>query len=141
MRNEAVARIDTRRTSGLATVDSVRFVLSDRVPGAGVHLAALAGQLTLPRRHREEALAQVGHGAPVALAGRYKGISSDDKMQALGMAYATALHDDPSFARQALLRSRLDRLAVDLGDDPSRSRKLVDQTLAMALGEVASGMR
>lgn len=141
MRSDAIAKVDARRLAGLATVDAVRYVLSDRVPGPGVALAASAGHLTLPRRFREEALAQVGHGSPVSLAGRYKGISSDDKLMALGTAYAASLHDDPSFARQALLRARLDRVAVDLGDDPARARKFVDQALAMALGELASAMR
>jgi tellurite resistance protein len=141
MRNEAIARVESRRTSGLATVDAVRYVLADRVPGYGVALAAFAGHLTLPRRFREEALAQVGHGAPVALAQRYKGLTSDEKLQALAIAYAAALHDDPSVARQSLLRARLDRVAVDLGDDPSRARKVVDQVLAVSLAEVATTMR
>lgn len=141
MRNEAIARVEARRMSGLATVDAVRYLLADRVPGVGVALAAFAGHLTLPRRFREEALAQVGHGAPVALAQRYKGITSDEKLQALAMAYAAAMHDDPSVARQSLLRARLDRVAVDLGDDPARARKVVDQVLAVALAEIATTMR
>jgi hypothetical protein len=140
-RNEAIARVEARRLSGLAAVDAVRYVLADRVPGVGVALAAFTGHLTLPRRFRDEALAQVGHGAPVTLAQRYKGITSDDKLQALAMAYAAAMHDDPSAARQSLLRARLDRVAVDLGDDPSRARKVVDQVLAVSLAEVATTMR
>ncbi len=140
-RNEAIARVEARRASGLAAVDAVRYVLADRVPGIGVSLAAFVGQLTLPRRFRDEALAQVGHGAPVALAQRYKSITSDDKLQALAMAYAAAMHDDPSAARQSLLRARLDRVAVDLGDDPARARRVVDQVLAVSLAEVATTMR
>jgi hypothetical protein len=58
LRNEAVQRIDTRRLSGLAAVDGIRFVLSDRMPGHGVTWAAalyedpsLARRALLRARH------------------------------------------------------------------------------------------
>jgi hypothetical protein len=140
MRNEAIARVDARRMAGLATVDAVRYVLSDRVPGHGVQLAAFAGTLMLPRRFREEALGQVGHGAPVVLAQRYKGISGAEKTSVLGMAWAAALLEDPSLSRQAVVRARLDRVAQDLGADPQDSRRAVDDMLLMALAEPSAAV-
>lgn len=140
MRNEAIARVDARRMAGLATVDAVRFVLADRVPGFGVTLASFAGTLMLPRRYREEALGQVGHGSAVILAQRYKGISGAEKASAIGIAWAAALLEDPSISRQAIVRARLDRIAQDLGADPQDARKAVDDMILMSLAETASAV-
>jgi hypothetical protein len=140
MRNEAIARVDARRMAGLATVDAVRFVLADRVPGFGAQLAAFAGTLMLPRRYREEALGQVGHGGAPILAQRYKGISGAEKASAIGIAWAAALLEDPSISRQAILRARLDRVAQDLGADPQESRRAVDDMILMSLAETAGAM-
>jgi len=140
MRNEAIARVDARRMAGLATVDAVRFVLADRMPGFGVQLASYAGTLMLPRRYREEALAQVGVGAPVVFAQRYKGISSAEKTSVLGIAWAASLLEDPSLSRQAIVRARLDRVAQDLGADPQDARRAVDDMIAMSLAEPTAAL-
>ncbi len=140
MRNEAIARIDARRMAGLATVDAVRYVLSDRIPGFGVQLAGFAGTLMLPRRFREEALAQVGTGAPVVLAQRYKGISGAEKTSVMGIAWAASILEDPSVSRQAIVRARLDRIAQDLGADPQDARRAVDDMIAMSLAEPTAAL-
>jgi len=140
MRNEAIARVDARRMAGLATVDAVRFVLADRFPGFGAQLAAYAGTLMLPRRYREEALGQVGHGSAVILAQRYKGISGAEKASAIGIAWAAALLEDPSISRQAIVRARLDRIAQDLGADPQDARRAVDDMILISLAETAAAM-
>jgi hypothetical protein len=140
MRNEAIARVDARRMVGLATVDAVRHVLSDRVPGLGTKLAGFAGKLMLPRRYREEALAQISTNAPVILAQRYRGISSAEKTSVLGIAWAAALLEDPTISRQAIVRTRLDRVAQDLAADPLDARRAVDEMIAMALAEPASNL-
>jgi hypothetical protein len=126
--------------AGLASVDAVRFVLADRVPGFGVQLASFAGTLMLPRRYREEALGQIGHGSPVILAQRYKGISGAEKASVIGIAWAAALLEDPSISRQAIVRARLDRVAQDLGADPQDSRRAVDDMILISLAETASAM-
>lgn len=141
LRAEAIAQVDARRLAGLATVDAVRLILSDRVPGVGVKLAANAGTLMLPRRFREEALAQVGHGAPVQLAKRYTSMSAEERAAVLGVAWAAGLQEDPSFGRRALLRARHDRIAADLGDDGSRIRATIDEWLAEVLAPVAFNMK
>jgi hypothetical protein len=132
-RAEAIARVDARRLAGLATVDFVRYVLSDRVPGQGVPLAANAGTLMLPRRFREEALAQIAHGAPVTLARRYMNLPVEDRATVLGIVWATALHDDPSLGRQALLRARYDKVADDLAEDGTRPRQTLSEWIGDAL--------
>jgi hypothetical protein len=137
-RADAIARVDARRTAGLAAVDYVRYMHSDRIPGAGVSLAAAVGTLMLPRRYREEALAQLGHGATVTLAGRHTHLSAGDRAAVLGIAWATALHDDPSLSRLVLLRLRHDQVAKDLAEDATRSRHplsdWVDDALKNATG-------
>jgi tellurite resistance protein len=138
MRNEAIARVDARRTVGLATVDAVRYVLSDRIPGHAVQLAGYAGTLMLPRRFREEALRQIGGGTPVVHAQRYKGISGAEKTSVLGIAWAASLLEDPPVSRQAMVRARLDRVALDLGADAQDARRAVDEMLAMSLAEPAA---
>lgn len=140
LRNEAVARIDARRMAGSAIVDAIRFILSDRMPGHGITLAAKAGTLMLPRRYRDEALAQIGHGAKVALAKRYTQLSSEDRQTVLGMAWAAALYEDPSIARKALLRARHDRVAQDLGEDGAKPRHAIDEWVADVLAPAAFPM-
>ncbi len=138
-RAEAQARIDARKQVGLAAIDGIRFVLSDRAPGLGVQLAALAGTLMLPRRYREEGLAQIGHGTPVTLGRRYATLSSDDRSAVLGIAWAAALAEDPSLGRRALLGARWERFAADIGDESGRG--VVDAFIAEVLAGIARGMR
>lgn len=132
-RANAVGRVDARRLAGLATVDYVRYILCDRVPGSGVPLAASAGTLMLPRRYREEALAQVGHGAPVTLAGRYVNLPPEGRGVVLGIVWAAALHEDPTVGRLALLRARYERVANDLGEDGTREREAISTWVEEAL--------
>jgi tellurite resistance protein len=136
-RRAAVAFIDWRRRAGAAAVDGVRYVLSDRAPGLGVPLAALAGTIMLPRRWREESLAPVAHGAPVTLAKRHAGLEADDRRAALGVAWAAALAEDPSVGRRAVLCARWERFAEDLGEDDPQPREVVDRWLTEALAGVA----
>jgi hypothetical protein len=139
-RAEAQARVDARRAAGSAAVEGIRYVLSDRVPGLGVRLPALVGQLMIPRRYRDEALAPIGHGAPVTLAKRYAGLSGEDRTVVLCIAWAAALTENPPLARHALLRSRWERLAADLGEDSSRARTLVEDWVGEVLAPIARNM-
>jgi tellurite resistance protein len=139
LRAESQQRVDARRQLGLAAIDGIRYVLSDRVPGIGVQLAALTGTLMLPRRYREEGLAHIGHGSPVTLAKRHASLSSDDRVAVLGIAWAAALADDPTTSRRALLVARWERFAADIGD--SGGRAVVDQFVSDALTVIARGMK
>jgi tellurite resistance protein len=136
-RRAAVDFIDWRRKAGAAAVDGVRYVLSDRTPGLGVQLAALAGTLMLPRRWRDEALAPVGLGTPVTLAKRHVGLEADDRRAVLGVAWAAALAEDPSVGRRAVLCARWERFAEDLGEDDPQPREIVERWLTEALAGVA----
>ena len=140
LRNETVQRVDNRRLAGLATVDAVRFILSDRAPGHGVTLAAKACHLMVPRRYREEAIAQIGAGSKVVLAKRYPQLAADDRQAVLGIAWAAALYEDPSIARRALLRARHDRVAADLGEDGNKSRHAIEDWFAEVLAPAAYPM-
>ena len=136
-RRAAVDFIDWRRKAGAAAVDGVRYVLSDRVPGLGVQLAALAGTIMLPRRWRDEALAPVGQGTPVTLAKRHGGLEADDRRAVLGVTWAAALAEDPSLGRRAVLCARWERFAEDLGEDDPQPREVVERWLTEALAGVA----
>jgi hypothetical protein len=141
LRAEAIHRVDARRGAGIAATDAVRYMLSDRTPGTGVQIAAKVGTLMLPRRYREEALAQIGHGSPVTLAKRHTGTSSEERLAVMGIAWAAAIHEDPTMARRALLRARHDRVAQDLNDDGSRARAMIDDWVTAVLLPVAFNMK
>lgn len=140
LRNDVVQKIDALRLAGAAAVDAIRFVLSDRMPGHGVTLAANTGTMMIPKRYRDETLAQVGHGARVALARRYTQLSPDERQMVLGIGWAAALYEDPSVGRRALLRARHDRVANDLGEDGAKARVAVDEWVNDVLAPAAFPM-
>jgi hypothetical protein len=141
LRGEAQERVDARRLAGLAAIDGVRFVLSDRQPGAGVQLAALVARLMLPRRYRDEALAHVGHGAPVVLGKRYDALADPERVAVLGVAWAAALYEDPTLARRALLAARWERFADDIGGDGEAPRALVEGWMQSVLMTMARALK
>ena len=140
LRNDVVQRLEARRNAGQAAVDAIRFVLSDRMPGHGVTLAAKTGMIMIPKRYRDEVMAQVGHGAKVTLARRYTQLSAEDKLTVLGISWAAALYEDPSVARRALLRARHERVAQDLGEDGGKPRHAVDEWINDVLAPAAFPM-
>jgi hypothetical protein len=138
-RASAQMRVEGRRLAGLAAVDGIRYVLSDRVPGMGVQLPAIAGTLLLPRRYREEALAPIGHGAPVTLGKRYTTLAAEERSGVLGLVWAAAVLEDPPLSRRALLRARWERFAEDLSGD-GRMRHIVDEWMDETLTGVARSL-
>jgi hypothetical protein len=110
------------------------------MPGHGITLAAKACHLTVPRRYREEALAQIGAGAKVVLAKRYPQLASDDRHSVLGMSWAAALYEDPTMARRALLRARHDRVAADIGEDGNKARHAIEDWFTEVLAPAAYPM-
>ncbi len=136
-RRDAIEAVDWRRKVGIAAIDGVRFVLSDRVPGLGVQLAALTGTVMLPRRWRDEALSPVGQGAPVTLAKRHVGLEAADRRTILAIAWAAALAEDPSLGRRAVLRVRWEKFAEDLGEDDPEPLEVVERWLTDALADMA----
>jgi len=140
LRTEILQRVDARRTAGQAAVDAIRFVLADRMPGHGVMLAAKTAELVIPKRYRDEVRAQVGQGANVTLAKRFVHLSPEDKQMVLGIAWASALYEDPSVSRRALLRARHDRVAQDLGEEGGKARHPVDEWVNDVLAPAAFPM-
>lgn len=137
LRNQAIARIDSRRLVGLAATDGLRYVLSDRVAASANVLALKTAELLLPRRYRDEATGPITHKVPATLGRRYVQLPSDEKQLALGVIWAAALWEDPNLSRRALLRSRHDKFAQDLGDDGSRARQAVESWIAEVLAPAA----
>jgi hypothetical protein len=140
VRNDIVQRLEVRRTAGAAAVDAIRYVLSDRMPGHGVTLAAKTGMFMIPKRYRDEVMAQVGHGAKVTLARRYTALTPEDRQMVLGIGWAAALYEDPSVGRKALLRARHDRVAQDLGEDGVKPRHAIDEWVNDVLAPAAFPM-
>lgn len=140
LRNDVVKVMDVRRNVGSACVDAIRFLLSDRMPGHGITLAANTGSLMIPKRYRDEVMAQVGHGAKVTLAKRYTALSNEDKETVLGIAWAASLYEDPSLGRRALLRARHDRVATDIQADGAKARHAIDEWVADVLAPAAFPM-
>jgi len=136
-RAAAMAKIESKRLMGLATIDYVRAVLKDRVPGLGESLPSRIGMLLLPRRYRDEGLATIRHDAPVLLAKRYGKLTRDDRTRVLGMTWAAALHEDPSMGRQALLRARFEHVAEDIESDGHEARMLVSGWMSEVLASTA----
>jgi hypothetical protein len=140
LRTDMTKLVDARRAVGAAAVDAIRFMLSDRAPGHGITLAAKTGMFMIPKRYRDEVLAQVGHGAKVTLAQRHKQLAGEDKEAVLGIAWAASLYEDPSLARRALFRARHDRIAQDLGEDGAKIRQEIDEWMNAVLAPAAYPM-
>jgi tellurite resistance protein len=136
-RKDAQERVEARSKVGAAAVDAVRYVLADRAPGPGVRLAALVGSMMVPRRWRNESLASVGQGAPVTLARRHEGLAGGERQVVLAAAWAAALAENPTLGRRALLQSRWERVAADLGEDDARPREVVERWIQQALAGAA----
>ena len=136
-RRDALESVEARSKLGAAAVDGVRFVLSGLRLDLGVRIAALVGALTVPRRWRSDVLASVGQGAPVTLARRHAGLGASERTSVLGIAWAAALIDDPTVARRALLQSRWEKFAADLGDDDPHAAHLVERWILDALANWA----
>jgi tellurite resistance protein len=136
-RRQALECVDARRKTGVAAIDGVRYVLSDRQQGLCAQLAAVAGALMLPRRWRGEGLAPVAQGAPPALAKRHMGLDSNERFAVLGVAWAASLVDNPTLGRLALVRGRWERFAQDLGEDDPSARTVLERWIDEALVGVA----
>src|SRR5262249_48946294 len=98
------------------------------------------GLIMIPKRYRDEVMAQVGHGSKVTLARRYTQLSSEDRETVLSIAWAACLYEDPSIARRALLRARHDRVAQDLGEDGVNPRHAIEEWINDVLAPAAFPM-
>lgn len=139
VKNQVLEMLDARKLAGLATIDAVRFVLSDRAEEAATLAKGLV-PILFARAHRDEALANVASGPTVTMAKRYRKLDDGLRRMALGVAWALAMRDDPSLTRRALLRARHDRVAEDVRDDGALGRAAVDGWLDAMLAPAAKAM-
>lgn len=136
LRKEIQERIEDRRIEGLAAIDAIRVVMSDRVPGLGTELATKVAIFALPQCHRAEGFANLSAGETATMSKRGK-LGDDARKRVLGISWALAMHDDPSLTRRAVLRARHDRVADALGEDGARVRHAVDEWMNAVLTPAA----
>jgi tellurite resistance protein len=143
-RSEARQALEIQAKVGAATVDAVRFLLSDE-PEEVATLAMLAVRLLSPRMARDEPLATIRQKSLVSLAGRHQ-LDKSGRSTVLAFGWLTAMHADPSFARRAELARRHEKIAADLGGTAGaaavreRMERVIEAELEGALG-TASGTK
>jgi hypothetical protein len=113
LRQEMRTSIENRKSFGAASVDAIRYVLSDD-DEVGQRLARTTALLALPMAYRSESLVSIEHGGPIILAKRY-GLERADRETCLAISWFCALSTDPSETRTVELAARHDRVASDLG--------------------------
>lgn len=135
-RAEAKKALDGTKGFGEASVEAIRWVLSDAVPEAELFAVATA-RLALPAVHRRDVLTAINVGGPVLL-GRKHRLERKHREAALAVAWIAALHADPTVTRRAALARRHDQVAADLGDASvaAEVRGELDRFLDRHLGEL-----
>lgn len=131
------AEMDEQQIAGRLAVDCVRYLLGDR-PVERKPLAQLTAQLTLPIATRPEALRAIEDDGPLTI-GHKLSLDRKRKNTCLAIAWAAALHGNPTQSRRAELAARHDRIAADLGiaGDALRQREAVERWLDNQLGVLA----
>jgi hypothetical protein len=131
---DAKLSVDAHKEFGLASVDAVRFLLADDKTEAEP-LAIATARLTLPVVYRREALTAVNLGSPVVLGGKHH-LERKQRAAVLGLSWFTALRNDPTTTRRAVLASRHERIAIDLGSaaDGGIIRNDIDRFVESELG-------
>jgi hypothetical protein len=112
-RREVSTGLEATKASGAASVDAIRFVLSDDEQEA-VQLARATAFLALPPVYRQESLAAIDHAGPIVLARRHA-LERNQRELCLALAWFAALATDPTQTRLAELAVRHERVASDLG--------------------------
>ena len=113
LRQEIRDLVEARKPFGVATVDAVRYVLSDE-PDAGPRLARSVATLSLPALYRSEPMLSIESGGPIILAKRHA-LDRADRETCLAISWLSALSLDPCETRTAEFAARHDRVASDLG--------------------------
>lgn len=112
-RTDARKAIEGSKDFGQASVDAVRFVLSDDLTEAEP-LAIAAARLTLPVVYRREAVTAINIKSPVAMGQKFS-LDRRQRGAVLALAWVSALRADPTTTRRAQLAARHDTVAEDLG--------------------------
>jgi hypothetical protein len=132
-RQEAREQIDGARAFGEAAVDAVRFLLQDE-QAESERLAIAAARLTLPPVHRRDALTAVNVGGPVTL-GKKHPVERRHREAVLGLSWAVAIRENPTYTRRNELSVRHDLIAADLGElaDGAQIRSSIDRLVEAEL--------
>ena len=131
------AELDEQQIAGRLAVDTVRYLLGDRPQERGP-LAHLVADLTLPIATRGEAKRAVDEEGPLTI-GHKLSLDRKRKNACLSVAWAAALHGNPTASRRAELAARHDKVATDLGiaGDALRQREALERWLDAQLGILA----
>jgi hypothetical protein len=131
------AELDEQQIAGRLSVDTVRYLLGDR-PAERNPLAHLVAELSLPIATRAEAKRAIDEEGPLTI-GHKLSLDRKRKNTSLAIAWAAALHGDPTQARRAELAARHDKVATDLGiaGDALRQREAIERWLDVQLGALA----
>lgn len=132
-RLEARALVDASKPWGEASVDAIRYLLSDQQAESD-KLAIAAARLTLPAVLRRDALTAINVAGTVTL-GKKHSLDRKRREAVLGLAWVVAARGNPTYARRAELASRHDRVAADLGDADAGTaiRAAVDRYVELEL--------
>jgi len=142
VRREAKARLEASGASGIAAVESIRYVLSDDLESSR-ESAAAAGRLMVAPVYRAPVMLGVEQGDQVVLARRHA-LERDAREAVLSLAWLAAWGTDPNVSRAAELEVRHDRVAADLSDqgEGRAARELVQRLVQEQLQSAvqAAGM-
>jgi hypothetical protein len=133
-RSEAREMIESSKDFGEASVDAIRYLLEGVGP-EGELIAVAAARLTLPPVQRRDALTAINVGGAVTLGHKHT-LDRRGREAVLGVAWAAAVRQNPSFTRRADLAAKHSRIAADLGDetDGPAIRGALDRHFEIELG-------
>lgn len=140
-RTSAKAAIEQTKSLGEASVDAIRYVLSDDKPDAE-KFGIAAARLLLPAVHRRESITAINVGGSPTLGKKFM-LDRREREAALALSWAAAISSDPSYARRVELMQRHNRVALDLGgseDAGAEARAVIERHIDTELSQVA-GLR
>ncbi len=139
-RAAAKLAIDQSTSIGEATVDAIRYVLSDDAPEAEKYGIA-AARLMLAAVHRRNAITALNVGGGVSL-GRKHTLDRKEREAALALAWTAAIASDPTYARRVELMQRHNRVAADFGaeDAAEAARAVIERHVDAELSQI-TGLR
>jgi hypothetical protein len=139
-RSAAKVAVEQGKAVGEATVDALRYMLSDDRPAAE-RFGIAAARLMLATAQRREAITAINVGGTVTLGKKFT-LERKERECALAAAWAAVLAGDPTYARRVEMMQRHDRIAADFGgvDAAGEVRAVIERHIDTELSQVA-GLR
>jgi hypothetical protein len=133
-RADARAQLDASKDFGEASVEAIRYLLSDDVVESE-RLAVAAARLTLPAIQRRDAITAINVGGAVTL-GKKHALDRRRREAVLALAWTAAMRCNPTYAHRAVLAARHNSVAADLGEvaEGETIRAMIDRHIESELG-------